>query len=155
MIDLTMVTAAQFSNEGGTAIILAFADGSSRVVLQREVEQWAAIEASPAITVAAFVPFPPTPPSASDLAAEADRRVDLVIDPRAQAATLAEGLNMMLSHGPDPSNWPADKQVELAAGLAAHTETKAVRAAQAELMAMDPIPADFQADSYWPAVPAQ
>ena len=49
------------------------------------------------------------------------------------------------------SNWTADEQTEATSLDAVWAWIKSVRAASDALEALDPIPADYVADRYWPA----
>jgi hypothetical protein len=85
--------------------------------------------------------------------AEADRRVDLVMDPRSQAEAMSEAMAFMLTFGPDQSKWPDEARADLSAAMDAQSETKKIRKAQADLIAMSTIPEDYFEDNYWPAIP--
>lgn len=112
-----------------------------------EVEQ---TEAGTQWNGTAWVAMAPAEPTEQEVRAEGDRRVDMIIDSRTQAAVFGEGLSLMLTIGTNVSLWPADKQQELQEGLAALEATKAVRASQAAILAMSPVPSDFADDQYWP-----
>lgn len=82
--------------------------------------------------------------------AEAGRRIEAIMPPYKQRNFLALQAELSMTHGPDPQGWPADMQSLAQEGLAAWARIKAIRSRSDEIETMDPIPADFTADKYWP-----
>lgn len=99
-------------------------------------------------TIPAYVP--PAPP-ASEVKAEAQRRIELVMKPHQQSNYHALFAESVVLHGADTTLWPSELQAQLETGLAKFNQIKALRAKSNEIETMNPIPADFRNDSYWEA----
>lgn len=82
--------------------------------------------------------------------AEATRRILALMPEHDQRNSLALGMEMVTTYGPDPAGWPAEMRARYEADLAIWTEIKAIRARSdqleaalpedpAELWAVDPL----------------
>lgn len=89
-------------------------------------------------------------PTLSAVKAEAARRIELILPDYKQRNVLAFGLETMMTYGFDPAGWPAPLQAVNAEMQAKWTAIKAIRVRSDEIEAMNPIPEDFRADSFWP-----
>lgn len=85
-------------------------------------------------------------PTAADVKAEAMRRI-LAICPEWKQRNLTAQASILAEKGRD--NWTADELAAWNAGEAIWASIKAIRAASDVIEAMDPIPADYAADSRW------
>lgn len=85
----------------------------------------------------------------ADVKAEARRRIVAIADPDRQRNLTARGTEFALKLAAGET-LTADEQAELAAGEAIWTRIKALRTASNNIEAMDPIPADFADNTYWP-----
>lgn len=90
--------------------------------------------------------------SAAMVKEEAERRILMVMPPHKQmnALALAERLRQ-LTGSADPADWPAEFQPLVAQANAAFDAINALRAASNRIEAMQPIPANYTADSFWSA----
>ena len=88
--------------------------------------------------------------TAAMVKAEAARRIDAIMPDYQQRNALAMGLEATQLHGADPASWPTDLQTLNSAIQVKWATIKAIRAASNAIEAMEPIPADFGSDSYWP-----
>lgn len=140
---------AVYSNADSTAVLADY-DSLVGVVLSETdtPEEWADM-------MAQVVPDPFEPPAITprDVETEMKRRIALLYNgDSATAETLIwQHLQMKVTdggtlNGPEQTEW--DKQKARAANV-----TPIYQAAKA-LVAMNPIPADYEADSYWPPVPS-
>lgn len=88
-------------------------------------------------------------PTAADVKAEAYRRIVAIVPEWKQRNLLAQAtlLDKQIADG-TPLTTP--QQAEWDAGEAIWDQIAAIRAASDVIEAMDPIPPDFQDDSYWP-----
>lgn len=89
----------------------------------------------------------------ADIAAvklEANRRIEAIMPDFKQRNALALGMETVMTYGADPAVWPPQLQQLNGAMLAKWAAIKAIRTKSDEIEAMDPIPADFRDDTYWP-----
>lgn len=139
------ITSARYANADNTAIIAETQEVGTVAVSQSDAPDLFS-EIQGAVTVAAFAPVI----SADEVKAEAERRILAIMPEHKQRNSLALGMEMSMEYGSDPANWPAAEQAIQTQVMTAWAAIKAIRAASNTLEAMDPIPADFRADSYWP-----
>ena len=92
--------------------------------------------------------YAPPAPTADDVKAEAMRRI-LALCPEWRQRNLTARAAELADKGRD--NWTAEELAEWSAGAAVWAQIKALRAASDVIEAMDPIPADYTADSRWEA----
>ncbi|MEP3049412.1 MAG: hypothetical protein ABJL55_16310 [Roseibium sp.] len=79
---------------------------------------------------------------------EAERRILLICPVWKQRNLTARAAELAIK---GVANWTADEQSEVNAGQLLWDQIKAIREASDALEAMDPIPQDFDDDSYWPS----
>lgn len=87
------------------------------------------------------------PPVAKDVKAEAYRRI-IAICPEWKQRNLTAQATQLLRKG--EANWTQDEAAAWAAGQAIWEQIAEIRAASDTIEAMDPIPTDYDDDSYWP-----
>jgi len=75
---------------------------------------------------------------AAALKAEAERRIEAVMPEPQQRNSLALGVEMVTTYGPDPTAWPAEMQTRYAADMASWSAIKAIRQRSDELEAAIP-----------------
>lgn len=88
-------------------------------------------------------PVPVEAITPAQVKAEANRRIVAIMPEYKQRNAIAFGLEMVLEHGPDPANWPADMQNMNAAVQAQWAAIKLIRQRSDAIEVMDPIPQDF------------
>lgn len=102
-----------------------------------------------------IVPYAPPPPTAADVEVEADRRVNLIsgaesVQKRFEKQLFAQmRASELINKRSKGQALTAEEQAEEAALEALAAAIKTLRAREAALKAMDPIPADYTDDSYW------
>lgn len=90
---------------------------------------------------------PLVPPTVGRVKAEAHRRI-VAICPEYKQRNLTAQAVLLAHKGSDA--WTSAEAQAWADGEAIWTRIEAIRAASNQIEAMDPIPDDFTADSYWP-----
>jgi hypothetical protein len=93
------------------------------------------------------------PPQASEVKAEAGRRIESVFPDYKQRNAMALALQGIRDHGTDPSVWPEPMKSMHKRDNALWEWTKAVRARSDDIEKMKPIPQDFRDDTFWPEAP--
>lgn len=94
---------------------------------------------------------PPPPVTVDQVKIEANRRILAIMPAYKQNNALAFAAETMMQYGADPADWPPERQAMQAEATAAWTAIKAIRTRSDEIEAMNPIPADYADDDYWPA----
>lgn len=97
---------------------------------------------------------PPPPPSATDVRIEASRRMQALVGARSPAH-----LDIIISNGTreavrllriGTANWSTEEAARAAALEAVDAGIEAIRSASNALEVMNPVPAGYAADVYWP-----
>lgn len=86
------------------------------------------------------------PPTSTDVKLEAQRRIYELYPQWKQANMTARAVELLQK---GQANWSAEEQAEAAALNASWAWLKQVRQKSNELELLDPIPAEYQHDSYW------
>jgi len=94
-------------------------------------------------------PYAAPGPTASDVKAEAARRILTIMPEYKQRNSLAMFAEAVQNYGSDPAGWPSDLQAVNRQAMMAWGAIKAIRAKSNIMDAADPIPPDFTDDKYW------
>jgi hypothetical protein len=81
------------------------------------------------------------------VAGEAKRRIEEVLPPAEQLATLRELIDFIIQHGIDVSQWPAEAKTRKAK---IDDAWNYVRSVKEHASSMKPAPANFASDKVWP-----